>query len=89
MRPNTPHTVLTVESAICHGGHIYASSTLSDTYYGFLNSFLASSLITNTQHTSDAQLLLRRMMAYFHHVYLHSSNGAPAVVGNDPYTYVS
>lgn len=75
MRPNTPHTVLTVESAICHGGHLYTSSTLMDSNYGFFSSFAGSSLLTNTQHTSDTQLFLQRMIAYFHHIYLHENNG--------------
>jgi hypothetical protein len=76
MRPNMPHTVLTVDAAICHGGHLYASVTLADTNYGFFSTFAGSSLLTNTQHTSDAQLILRQMMAHFHHVYLQENRGA-------------
>jgi hypothetical protein len=71
MRPNTPHAVLTVDSAICHGGHFYAMATMEDTNNGFLNSFLGSTLLTNTQHTSDAQLLLRRMVAHYHRMIVH------------------
>ena len=77
MRPNTPHMVVTVDSAICHGGHFYATSTLVETNYGFFNSFLGSTLITNTQHTSDAQLMLRRMIAYFRQVYFKDGGLIP------------
>ena len=58
MRPNTPHFVVTPESAICHGGHFYAMSTIRDTIFGIYHMFVASKNITNTEHTQDAHLLL-------------------------------
>ncbi|KAF8231432.1 hypothetical protein L208DRAFT_1277151, partial [Tricholoma matsutake] len=72
-----PHTVLTVDSAICYGGHFYASSMLEESNFGFFNSFLGSTLLTNAQHTSDAQLMLQQMVAYFHHVYLQPNYNSP------------
>jgi hypothetical protein len=78
MRPNTPHCVVTTNAAICHGGHFYASSTVRDSCHGFLSSFVGSSLLTNTEHTSDALLMLRRLVEYFHLVYL---GGGDSIAG--------
>ena len=68
MRPNTPHFVVTPESAICHGGHFYAMSTIRDTIFGIYHMFVASKNITNTEHTQDAHLLLRRLVVHAHSV---------------------
>jgi hypothetical protein len=68
MRPNTPHFVVTPESAICHGGHFYAMSAIRDTVFGIYHMFVASKNITNTEHTQDAHLLLRRLVVYTHYV---------------------
>src|ERR1700733_1041346 len=68
MRPNTPHFVVTPESAICHGGHFYAMSTIQDTVFGLYHMFVASKRVTNTEHSEDAHLLLRRMVVYLHYV---------------------
>ena len=68
MRPNTPHFVVMPVSAICHGGHFYATSTIRDTIFGIYHMFVASRSITNTEHTRDAHLLLRRLVVYAHYV---------------------
>jgi hypothetical protein len=68
MRPNTPHFVVTPQSAICHGGHFYAMSTIRDTIFGIYHMFVASRNITNTEHTQDAHLLLRRLVVHTHYV---------------------
>lgn len=65
MRPNTPHLVVTPEAAICHGGHFYATSTIRQTCHGILHTFIASSLLTNTEHTTASRDLLRRLLAYY------------------------
>jgi hypothetical protein len=70
MRPNTPHLVYTMESAICHGGHFYCMSTIRDSIFGIFHTFSASSLLTNTEHTKDARLLLRRIVTYIHYVFV-------------------
>jgi hypothetical protein len=70
MRPNTPHSVVTVEASICRGGHFLSTSTIRDTAFGYLNSFVGSSLVTNTEHTSDAQLQFRYLIRYYHSVYI-------------------
>ncbi|KAF5359943.1 hypothetical protein D9757_012233 [Collybiopsis confluens] len=46
--PCTPHFVLTLEAAICHGGHFVSSQTLVWTNYAILQTFVASDLLTNT-----------------------------------------
>ncbi|KAF8220480.1 hypothetical protein L208DRAFT_1202251, partial [Tricholoma matsutake] len=38
MQPN-PHFVVTPESAICHGSHFYAVSTIQDTVFGLYHMF--------------------------------------------------
>src|ERR1700679_1666479 len=68
MRPNTPHFVVTPESAICHGGHFYAMSTIQGTVFGLYHMFVASKRVTNTEHSYDAHILLRRMVVHVHHV---------------------
>jgi hypothetical protein len=68
MRPNTPHFVVTPQSAICHGGHFYAMSMIRDTIFGIYHMFVASRNITNTEHTQDAHLLLRRLVVHTHYL---------------------
>jgi hypothetical protein len=75
MRPNTPHFVITPESAICHGGHFYAMSTIRDTIFGIYHMFVASKSITNTEHTRDSQLLLRRLVVHAHYVLVKHGSG--------------
>lgn len=70
MRPNTPHLVYTTESAICHGGHFYCMSTIRDSIFGIFHTFSASGLLTNTEHTKDAHLLLRRIVTYIHFIFV-------------------
>ncbi|KAF8878615.1 hypothetical protein BD779DRAFT_1474695 [Infundibulicybe gibba] len=68
MRPNTPHAVYTHGHAICHGGHFYATSCLQDTLYSLIHSFVAGSVVTNTEHRASRQIL-RRMVQFYHHVH--------------------
>jgi hypothetical protein len=72
MRPNTPYAVLTPTAAICHGGHYLATSCLRQTCCGFLTTFTLSSIpgLTNTEHTSEAQLLFRQMAYFFCDAYI-------------------
>jgi hypothetical protein len=78
MRPNTPHAVLTPHAAICHGGHYLARSNLRATCYGHLIGFSLSTLLTNTNHTSQCQLLFRQMLMHYYHVY---TQGQPEDAG--------
>jgi len=74
MRPNTPHFVVTPDSAICHGGHFYAMSTIRDTIFGIYHMFVASKNITNTEHTKDAHLLFRRLVIYCHYILIQNQD---------------
>ncbi|KAF8224205.1 hypothetical protein L208DRAFT_1312881 [Tricholoma matsutake] len=58
MRPNTPHFVVTPESAICHGGHFYMMSTIQDMVFGLYHMFVASERVMNMEHSHDVHLLL-------------------------------
>ena len=79
MRPNTPHAVLTPEAAICHGGHYYAASNLQSTCYGFLMAFSLSTVLTNTNHTSECLFLFHKMLEYYYNIY---TRGRPDNAGN-------
>jgi len=65
MRPNTPHAVFTPENAICHGGHFYAATTMTDTFYGITHSFVADSLITNVQHQNSRRMIRKIVDLYY------------------------
>ena len=80
MRPNTPHSVVTPNAAICHSGHYLSTSTLRSTCHGFLMGFSLSTLITNTNHTTKCQLLFRKLLGYYYEVY---TQGQPDDAGNE------
>jgi hypothetical protein len=83
MRPNTPHVVFTAEHSVCMGGHFYATSTLRDTCYGMMHSFVAGSLITNAHHTQHAFMLLSRLLAFFELHFLNTSASTNDDMDND------
>ena len=70
MRPNTPHWVLTVEPAVCRGGHFYCASTLRDTSYGYFHAFIGHTYLTNTEHKC-ALTNIRRMIFDFNFKFQH------------------
>ena len=65
MRPNTPHAVFTPEHSICHGGHFYSTSTMRDTMFAIVNTFIAPVALTNNDHRSHG-IFLRRIAAFYH-----------------------
>jgi hypothetical protein len=67
MRPNTPHAVFTPDHSICHGGHFYATSTMQDTMFGIVNTFMSPDALTNTDHRPHG-ILLRRIAAFYHEI---------------------
>lgn len=83
MRPNTPHFVLTAESAICHGGHFYAMSSIRDSIFGIYHMFCCNAVITNTEHTKDSHLLILRIVTYLHHMLVRDEFG---VYSSDSYS---
>lgn len=62
----TIHAVLTPSASICHGGHFYAMSNMVNAVYGIVHTMVGSSHLTNTEHTTDSNMLLRRLVS---HVY--------------------
>ncbi|KAJ3507583.1 hypothetical protein NLJ89_g6218 [Agrocybe chaxingu] len=72
MRPNTPHFVFTPSSSICHGAHFYATSTIRETCFGIIHSFVASRYISNTEHERESRELLRRLVTYYQSVYTNT-----------------
>jgi hypothetical protein len=57
LRPNTPHAVFTTEHCITYGSHFVATSTLRETCYGVVHSFISSSTITNADN-NDMWIIL-------------------------------
>jgi hypothetical protein len=72
MRPNTVHVVFTAEHSVCRGGHYYATSTLRDSCYGIIHTFVAGGLTTNASHSKEAFMSLSFMLAYFHSEFIDS-----------------
>jgi hypothetical protein len=67
MRPNTPHAVFTPEHVICNGGHFYATSTMQDTMFGIVNTFICPDVLTNAQKSTHG-LVLRRIASFYYDV---------------------
>jgi hypothetical protein len=67
MRPNTPHAVFTPENSICHGGHFYAMSTMQDTMFGIVNTFMSPDALTNSDRPTHG-IILRRIATFYHDV---------------------
>lgn len=65
MRPNTLHSVFTPTHSICHGGHFYATSTLADTCYGLLHTFLERDL-TNCLPRDETRMVLGRLLVHIY-----------------------
>ena len=65
MCPNTPHVVFTAEHSVCLGGHFYATTTLRDTLYGMMHSFVLGALVTNADYTKEAFRLLARIITFY------------------------
>lgn len=83
MRPNTPHAVFTPEPSICHGGHFYSTSTMQDTMFGIVNTFMNPSALSNTDHPPHA-ILLRRIAAFYHESLVKQQVGGGDEVGHLP-----
>lgn len=64
MRPGTLHFVLTVQDSLCHGGHFYSSQTMTDTGFAIFQSFVASSVLTNTTNVYAVEGL-QRILGYW------------------------
>lgn len=65
MPPNTPHWVLTVSHAICHGGHFYSSGSIRETAVALYRAFTSGGHLTNTTHAAS-RVLLRRLGFFWH-----------------------
>jgi len=66
MGPNTPHTVYTVTHSLCHGSFFYSMSTMKNTLFGIVHTFIADSYITNTTH-ENTRSMIRRMVIFVYH----------------------
>ena len=57
----------TPENVICHGGHFYATSTMQDTMFGIVHTFICPDSLTNANKTTHG-IVLRRIAAFYHDV---------------------
>lgn len=62
IKASTPHFVLAIEPSILHGGHFYMMDLMQETLQGLVHSFMLSSFITNTSHSSSRAILRRMLM---------------------------
>jgi hypothetical protein len=62
MKPNTLHYVLTVQNSITYGRHFYCGSTMSESIFGVVHSFVLGIGATNTLHDST-RIFLHRIIA--------------------------
>jgi hypothetical protein len=63
MKPTTLHYVVTVEDSITYGRHFYSASTISDSVFGLIHSFVVGVGATNTLHEAGTRTFLHRIMA--------------------------
>ncbi|PPQ78306.1 hypothetical protein CVT24_006482, partial [Panaeolus cyanescens] len=71
MPPRVLHSVVTIQHAICHGGHFYSLHLMHRTLCALIHILVTGDVITNNDHTSSP-LLLRRMLAFCHEVWIRS-----------------
>ncbi|KDR65351.1 hypothetical protein GALMADRAFT_260264 [Galerina marginata CBS 339.88] len=65
--PNTLHSVLTTENTICYGGHLFTSTTMTDTLVGIIHTFFCNDISTNTDH-AEWRDLIHRMTVFYHDI---------------------
>ncbi|KDR72195.1 hypothetical protein GALMADRAFT_229041 [Galerina marginata CBS 339.88] len=70
--PNKPHSVFTSDNSICHGGHFYLSTTMTDTLVGIFQNFFCNSISTNTDHV-EWRDLIHRMTVFYHDIIVTGS----------------
>jgi hypothetical protein len=85
MWPNTPHFVYTPSNTICHSAHFYATSTIRETCYGLIHSFVAACILSNTSHKTESRLLLQRMITHYHSAFF--DDGRAYIWGLLPFNF--
>uniref|UniRef100_A0A8H7Y3T5 JmjC domain-containing protein n=1 Tax=Psilocybe cubensis TaxID=181762 RepID=A0A8H7Y3T5_PSICU len=77
--PNTMHMVYTAEPSICFGAHFYSLHTMKESLCGYIHSFLAHSICTNTAHP-NTRSLIHRLVSFYHKSVTSDSSDMPADV---------
>ncbi|EEB95996.1 hypothetical protein MPER_04945, partial [Moniliophthora perniciosa FA553] len=72
MRACTPHYVVTLEPALCHGAHFYSVSTMEQSNWALIHTFFRSREITNSDHSCYHDMLVR-IVVHWHDVIVNSS----------------
>ncbi len=73
MKPNTPHSVFTIEHSIAIGGHFYSFANIQQTVFGLVHAFVMDTLVTNTEHPKT-RVLLFRMLQYVYKFYVEGAD---------------
>ncbi|KAK7017936.1 hypothetical protein VNI00_018497 [Paramarasmius palmivorus] len=73
MRPCTPHYVVTLEPALCHGAHFYSVPSMDRTVWALIHTFFREELITNTSHFVYHGIM-ERMMSHWHDVIVNNTS---------------
>ncbi|TFK58405.1 hypothetical protein BDN72DRAFT_865962, partial [Pluteus cervinus] len=68
MRPNTPHAVITPESAICQRVYFICYTTIRETSYGLFDSVTRNHTLTGMEEFNDTLFLIRRTVMYWAHI---------------------
>ena len=69
MRPGTPHAVITLQKSVTIGKHFYSMSTIQDTAFSLMHSFILEKSITNTSHPA-CMFLIRQLITFVHRAYI-------------------
>ena len=65
MKPGVPHFVITLEHAICYGGHLYCTATMQETLVSLLHAFVLDRFLSNATH-HPSRLIIRRILLFYH-----------------------
>jgi len=63
MKPTTLHYVMMTKDSITFGRHFYSASTISDSIFGVIHSFMVGLGTTNMLHESGTRTFLHKIMA--------------------------
>ncbi|EEB88765.1 hypothetical protein MPER_13222 [Moniliophthora perniciosa FA553] len=63
-RAGTPHYVVTLTPSICHGSHFYTASTMQDSCWSLIHTFIRFEKVSNTHRLASFDLL-HRIVAYW------------------------
>ncbi|KAF9033653.1 hypothetical protein BJ165DRAFT_1410374 [Panaeolus papilionaceus] len=85
MRPADLHSIVTIEHAICHGGHYYSLHLMHRTLQAMVHILMVGGIVTNNNHP-QCTVLLRRMLAFVHETMVRSKHQNNRII-DEPYVH--